>query len=320
MNKKITLLTVILLILGLSTLASHSSKIFYNKISLKELISSSPYIFLVEKSDPFITKESRNIHWNIFMHKPYQQTIYNFKVVEQLKTNNDPSIDTKIRVAPAYNEWKFIMYQKYALEGIRKSPIYEKYDTLANFDKEKRLVVFLSKKEKGYELFCTGAYESPAKKDIILKKLGNKKTMANNIMQREGYIKVSGGCEVYTEANIIFKPKDDKIQILIDNKGGYFWKDNKQMQRFSATIDRKSAEDFFNKLNFILSNRKATESASTRNATVKVYLPLKEKKIEIKWNELEEVNGKMHEIDPVLDLIDEFIRKISHERSINRNI
>ena len=102
---------------------------------------------------------------------------------------------------------------------------------------------------------------------------------------KERYIEVSGGCEVYAEAKISFKPEKDKIKIIVDNKKGYFWKDsNIQMQSFSSAVDQKTAGDFFDKLNSVLKNRKETQSASTRNATVKIQLPLKDQTIDLKWH------------------------------------
>lgn len=138
---------------------------------------------------------------------------------------------------------------------------------------------------------------------------------------KDGYIEISGGCEVYAEAKIAFSSKGNKIKITVDNKGGYFWIDNdNQLPSFTTKINGKLANDFLYKLNSILDNKKETQSISTRNATVKIYLPFKEKTVDIKWNEFKGADGKIYEMDPLLDLIDEFIQKTSNERTINRDI
>ncbi len=288
----------------------HANRIWYNDLSLRELIKSSPYILVVEKRDPFITTKTKPIHWNILKYKPYKQKTYHYKINEVLYSQNGESLPSNIDVLPANSQKKLYIYKKYELEGIGKSPIYERYNTSSQFNKENKLIVFLYKPDNNFEFYCEEAYESFSKRSKILKIMKKFNKTPNNILEKEGYIEISGGCEVYQEAKITFKPQSDKIIISLDNKGGYFWKDNNdKMQSFSTTIDQKTAENFFNEFNSIVNNRKETQSASTRNATVKTHLPLKEKTIDLRWNELEEINGKMYEIDPLLDLIDKFIQK-----------
>lgn len=147
------------------------SRTYYDDISLTKLIESADYIFVVEKSDPFITTKNRSIHWNVLKYKPYQQTIYHFKVIETLYSQNKDGLPRDIAVLPANSERDFFIYKKYELEGIRKSPIYERYVTGCDFNKEDKLIVFLRRigPENGFELYCEEAAEilkTIKKKDI----------------------------------------------------------------------------------------------------------------------------------------------------------
>ena len=125
-----------------------------------------------------------------------------------------------------------------------------------------------------------------------------------------GHIKISGGCECYTEGLITFQPAfGDAVKVEVDNSGAWFYAGNKPRESFEAALAADEAAEFFGELKAILDNAVGTETCSTRAAVIEVYLPLLGGTVETTWRELD----MKHDVNPLVDLLQEFVEECGEE-------
>jgi len=130
------------------------------------------------------------------------------------------------------------------------------------------------------------------------------------VLTGEGYIKISGGCECYTEATIRFAPAPgDNAWVELDNAGGWFYAGNKPRESFEAELAADEAAEFFGELADILDHPRSTETASTRAAVIEIYLPLESGTLETTWRELD----AKYDVNPLVDLLQEFVEECGEE-------
>jgi hypothetical protein len=126
----------------------------------------------------------------------------------------------------------------------------------------------------------------------------------------EGYVKISGGCECYTEATIRFRPAPGgNVRVDLDNAGAWFYAGNVPRESLKIELAADEAAEFFGGLKAILDNPVATETASTRAAVIEVYLPLRGGTLEATWRELD----MKHDVNPLVDLVEEFVEECGAE-------
>ncbi|UCH77992.1 MAG: hypothetical protein JSU81_09755 [Candidatus Coatesbacteria bacterium] len=126
----------------------------------------------------------------------------------------------------------------------------------------------------------------------------------------EGYVKISGGCECYTEATIHFAPAaGGNVRVELDNAGAWFYADNVPRESFARELPPKEAAAFFGEMKAILDNPRRTNAVSTRAAVVEVYLPLRGGTVEATWRELE----AKYDVNPLVDLLEEFVEEWDEE-------
>jgi hypothetical protein len=126
----------------------------------------------------------------------------------------------------------------------------------------------------------------------------------------EGYVKISGGCECYTEGLITFRPAfGDAVKVEVDNSGAWFYEDNEPVESFKVKIDADDAADFFEELKDVLDNAVGTETCSTRAAVIEIYLPFRDGTVETTWRELD----VKQDVNPLLELLQEFVEECGEE-------
>jgi len=128
--------------------------------------------------------------------------------------------------------------------------------------------------------------------------------LANN-----GYVKISGGCECYTEGLITFRPRGNAVEVDVDNSGAWFYKGNVQHKSFKMELAADEAAEFFGDLKAILDNPRSTETFSTRAAVIEIYLPLRDGTVETTWRELD----MKQDVNPLVDLLQEFVEECGEE-------
>ena len=124
-----------------------------------------------------------------------------------------------------------------------------------------------------------------------------------------GEIIISGGCEVYTESQLIFYPLINDYAVTLKNKNqyGYFWdeKGNTGLADTTFIIPSLEVDSFFNELDRVLTNPEHSQSISTRNAKIIIDFPHKDKWLKTAWSELD---GK-YDVEPLLNLIEQFVKQ-----------
>ena len=125
----------------------------------------------------------------------------------------------------------------------------------------------------------------------------------------EGYIKISGGCECYTEATIRFVPRGGNVLVQLDNAGAWFYAGNKPHESFAVELAADEAAAFFGELTAILDHPRSTDAVSTRAAVIEIRLPLESGAVEATWRELD----AKYDVNPLLELLQEFVEECGEE-------
>lgn len=133
------------------------------------------------------------------------------------------------------------------------------------------------------------------------------------ILCDEGYIKYTGGCEVYGEAKISFTLGKECISVHIDNKNVFYDDESVPLSAFTVDPPQEMIAEFLKKLREILDSPvdSSEEFISTQNAVVSVHLPFDDKTIS---ETLEENQGDSN-IDELTTLIHKFVKKCDDLRS-----
>lgn len=130
------------------------------------------------------------------------------------------------------------------------------------------------------------------------------------VLTDEGYIRIAGGCECYTEATIRFAPAPgDNVWLELDNAGAWFYAGNKPRESFEADLAADEAAAFFGELKAVLDHPKAADTAGTRAAVVEIYLPLESGTLETTWRELD----MKYDVNPLVDFLQVFVEQCGEE-------
>ncbi len=132
-------------------------------------------------------------------------------------------------------------------------------------------------------------------------------TSGGMMLKDHGSIKVSGGCEVYTEGRLQLEVHGNAVKVILKNKSpyGYFLSpDGNDLNDFKVLVDRETMAGFFTDLKSKLDNPRPNDHPSTRDARVEIRLPLESCTIR---QELDELRGD-RDVDPALEVIDSFVQ------------
>jgi hypothetical protein len=132
---------------------TYSNQIFYDEIPLKRVVEMSEIILQVKRSFPIEhTKEIPVIGINKrFPDKmyPFREISYNFTILKVLMNSSKRELkpNDNISVLEAFNSEKRSIHERYYLEGVSKSPIYETYKTKVNIydvkKTEEKYIIFI---------------------------------------------------------------------------------------------------------------------------------------------------------------------------------
>ena len=146
-----------------------SQKLEY--ISLEELVQQSDWIAVVRKSSPF--QVSKKKLTSMFPWKPrFIYQTHHYEVQEVLFRNEylSPITTTIIAVKPAHFSTRLRVHKLYHNKGVRKIPIYQRYESTFHREQEERLIIFCSylSKGKGLSYKAESSWESVERKEEIL--------------------------------------------------------------------------------------------------------------------------------------------------------
>ena len=119
-------------------------------------------------------------------------------------------------------------------------------------------------------------------------------------------IKISGGCEVFAEGCITFKPLDkDKIMVQVDNSGSYFYGEASiPIPSFELKVDNDQLSTHIeNWIGLMDSVEKKPDYFSTENATVLFDFSFLDRKVHFSYAE----NEGGYQLDPIIESIDAFV-------------
>ncbi len=119
-------------------------------------------------------------------------------------------------------------------------------------------------------------------------------------------IKISGGCEVFAEGCITFKPSGkDKTMVQVDNSGRYFYdKTSNPLPSFELKIDTEQLSKYINNwIGLMDSVQKKSDYFSTENATVLFDFSLQNGKVHFSYAE----NQGGYQLDPIIESIEAFV-------------
>jgi len=143
------------------------SQIHYQDLTLEEMIRRASAVIVVSKREPFRVEEKIAIDEDPQKCPPFTKVTYNFRVKQVLFGDNNAVAEGKDIVAVDQTTGTYLtMHKKYHLEGISKSPIFEHYDTKADFIKDRELILFTSIIGRDELNFIS--YESVSKKKDVL--------------------------------------------------------------------------------------------------------------------------------------------------------
>lgn len=126
------------------------------------------------------------------------------------------------------------------------------------------------------------------------------------VLAGPGFIKCSGGCELYTEARLDFTPDGNRVRVTVDNSRYWFYWVNGAMPSFTTTLSGEEAAEFFSGLERILNSPRPGGSFTTRAAVVEIYLPLRGRVVAATWRE----EDTSRDINPLVDYIRDFVEKV----------
>jgi hypothetical protein len=124
-----------------------------------------------------------------------------------------------------------------------------------------------------------------------------------------GSIRVSGGCEVFTEGEIHFHPAETGVEVVVENKGdyGYFTTpDGAPLETIRTLWSTDRLGGFLERIRDVLQSKAPPAEVTTRDARVQVLLPLDVESVEADWSEL----FADRDVDLLLETIEAFVQEI----------
>lgn len=125
------------------------------------------------------------------------------------------------------------------------------------------------------------------------------------MLEGVGHIKISGGCEVHAEAEIIVGPVDgNEARVRVDNSGKYFFDGNSEvMASFEAALSVEDLSVFIKDwIRLTDAVEEETDLFSTRNAEVSFDLPLRSRNFRYSG-----ADRDWCRLDPILDSLESFV-------------
>ncbi len=119
-------------------------------------------------------------------------------------------------------------------------------------------------------------------------------------------IKISGGCEVFAECCITFKPLDkDKTMVFVDNSGQYFYDENSNpIPSFGLKVYNKQLSRYIKNWTELMDSvQKKPDYFSTRNANVLFDFSLLNGNVHFSYAE----NQGGYQLDPMIESIEAFV-------------
>jgi len=119
-------------------------------------------------------------------------------------------------------------------------------------------------------------------------------------------IKISGGCEVFAEVCITFKPLGkDKTLVQVDNSGRYFYDEaSNPIPSFELKVNTEQLSKYIkNWIGLMDSVQKKTDYFSTENATVLFDFSFQDGKVHFSLSE----NQGGYQLDPIIESIEAFV-------------
>ena len=120
------------------------------------------------------------------------------------------------------------------------------------------------------------------------------------------HIKISGGCEVYAEGCITFKPLGkDKTLVQVDNSGQYFYGEaSRPIPSFELKVDSDRLSKYIKIwIELMDSVDKKPDYFSTENSTVLFDFSLQDRNVHFSYAE----NEGGYQLDPIIASIDAFV-------------
>ncbi len=121
-----------------------------------------------------------------------------------------------------------------------------------------------------------------------------------------GSIRLSGGCEVYAEGTILFLPGAAGMEVRVENNESnpWFLDTRGDPCRPIRTVPPPEVLDgFFARFRAVIEAGNPPESVSTRDAHVRIRLPLPDGTIEADWREI----AAEQDVDTLVDVIESFV-------------
>jgi hypothetical protein len=167
---------VIAVVVGLFSTGGHTGRTHYEDVTLETMVQQSTLGVVVHPADPATVIAELPLEGQMqdgSPAKPFRHTVHRFvvdEVVAHRQAGPGPAPGAVIEVEGANLGTQLTVYSLYQLEGIHKSPIYERYlggPTTAD-PKEPRRIVFLNTMKRadgtgtGYRFVVDDAVESLA--------------------------------------------------------------------------------------------------------------------------------------------------------------
>ncbi|MBI4056013.1 MAG: hypothetical protein HY399_00490 [Elusimicrobia bacterium] len=173
-------IVAVLLVLG-STKEAWMSQVFYQKISLEDVMDWSRVVVIakLKKTETEKIKISSSDLETKKKAPPFLKRIFYFERVEVLYSRPEVALGKILAVLSANYEGELESHRRYYLENISESPIYFAYKPSESaeraLEKKQPVLLFLRNEGQTFQFIVEDSYESLDKKDQILKMIEKKK-------------------------------------------------------------------------------------------------------------------------------------------------
>ncbi|NQU16648.1 MAG: hypothetical protein HQ564_01175 [Candidatus Saganbacteria bacterium] len=135
-------------------------------------------------------------------------------------------------------------------------------------------------------------------------------TLKENNEKKAGFIEISGGCLARASARLTLRPAADAVEIKLYNHGFFdraVKNGSEKIPNFTVKIKKDKAEAFLKEISKLVDSPSPTKMASSFGGRIRIYLPLKNKTIDIEWKEGEEA----HDIGPLMIAVRKFVGEVA---------
>lgn len=156
----------------------HVTKTYYRDVSLDQVVAMADCILRVEKEKQFTSQKEVRIEKDGTLFHLYTLTGFHFKITRVIYSSskrNVPEAGAPIIVYPAYSSENINLSRLFYLEGIGKSPVYNRYKSSISFENINDMIIFVNRQDDGtFEFCCEYGYESAEMEKEILSIAGKK--------------------------------------------------------------------------------------------------------------------------------------------------